>query len=115
MFSSNITGQWVNDSWILCSGKECWSYSSKNITIQPQAAIGWKFYANDSNNLWTESEEFFIKEGEKGNADITMPIVIVSVFVIFLAVILLLFTRRKKTKAQKKEEVTYVYRKEDLK
>jgi hypothetical protein len=117
MFSSNISGQWSNDSWIPCTGTECWSYASMNMTVQPQGAIGWKFYANDSNGLWTASEEFFIKkEIAKGSDDIFLPIIIVSVFVVLLAVVILFVTKlRSKPKASKKEDVVYVYRKEDLK
>lgn len=87
-----------------------------NMTVQPQAAIGWKFYANDSNGLWTASEEFFIKkEIAKGSDDILLPIIIVSVFVVLLAVVILFVTKlRSKPKASKKEDVVYVYRKEDL-
>jgi hypothetical protein len=116
IFSSNITGNWTNDSWTPFSGTEGWSYTLKNITLQPNSMISWKFYANDSNNLWSESEEFYLKESEKGKADITLPIIIVSVFVMCLAAFLLFITQRKsKHKAPKKENAIYVYRKEDLK
>jgi len=115
MFSSNITGVWTNDSWIPCSGTECWSYASENISVKPNATIGWKFYANDTNNLWTESQEFFITETVKTGSDIILPIIIVSAFVVLLAVVILFVTKlRSKPKASKKENVVYIYRKEDL-
>jgi len=112
IFSSNITGIWLNDSWVPFSGTESWSYVYKSISLQPKALIAWKIYANDSNNLWTESEEFYLKAEEK--TDITLPLIIVSVFVVVLAALLLFITQRKH-KVSKKESVTYVYRKEDLK
>jgi hypothetical protein len=43
-----------------------------------------------------------------------MPIIIVSVFIVCLAAVMLFFTKRK-PKATKKEDVVYVYKKEDLK
>jgi len=114
IFSSNLTGTWVKDSWIPFLGKEAISYAYKNITLNPNSVISWKFYANDSSNLWTESEEYNLKVVKENN-DMTTPITIVSIFVICLAILLLFITQRKSKKSPKKEELTYVYRKEDIK
>jgi hypothetical protein len=116
IFSSNITGMWLNDSWASFSGKESFSYASKNLTIQPNSVVAWKVYANDSSDLWADSEEFYLKVTEREKADILLPVLMVSVFIICLALILLIANRKKsKSKVAKKENVTYVYRKEDLK
>ena len=112
IFSSNMTGNWTNDSWTPFSGTESWSYIIKNIS-QANEVIAWKVYANDSNNLWTESEEFYLVVAKK--LDITLSIAIVSIFVICLAAFLLFITRKSKSKTQKKENVFYIYRKDDLK
>lgn len=111
IFSSNTTGNWTNDSWTPFSGTESWSYIIKNIS-QANEVIAWKVYANDSNNLWTESEEFYLKITK---TDMILPIAIVSAFVICLAAFLLFITRKSKSKTQKKENVLYIYRKDDLK
>jgi hypothetical protein len=112
VFSSNITGEWINDSWILLSGTEGWSYSFKNVTVTPGATISWKFYVNDSNNLWSDSLEFNLETAPTGFD--FLPIIIVTVFVIILAAIIIFITQKTK-KAPKKEEVTFVYRREDIK
>ena len=112
IFSSNITGEWINDSWIPLSGTEGWSYSFKNFTVTPGATISWKFYVNDSNNLWSDSLEFNLVNAPTGFD--FFPIIIVTVFVIILAAIIIFITQRTK-KTPKKEEVTYVYRREDIK
>jgi len=112
VFSSNITGEWINDSWIPLSGTEGWSYSFKNITVTPGATISWKFYVNDSNNFWSDSLEFNLETAPTGFD--FLPIIIVTVFVIILAAIIIFITQKTK-KAPKKEEVTFVYRREDIK
>jgi hypothetical protein len=114
IFSSNSSGEWENESWIPLSGTEGWSYAMKNETLNPGSAIAWKFYVNDSNNVWAESEEFLSTlKGSQG--DMTTPIIIVSVFIVLLAVIIIFVEKvRSKNKAPKKEEVNYVYRKEDI-
>jgi len=112
IFSSNITGEWVNDSWIPLSGTDGWSYAFKNVSVTPGATIFWKFYVNDTNNLWSDSIEFNLSTGPPGFD--FFPIIIVTVFVIVLAAIILIITQRSK-KAPKKEEVLYIYRQEDLK
>jgi len=111
VFSSNITGEWINDSWIPLSGKEGWSYSFKNVTVAPGATVSWKFYVNDSNNLWSDSLEFNLVNAPTGFD--FFPIITVTVFVIILAAIILFITQR--TKKTPKKEVFYVYRQEDLK
>jgi hypothetical protein len=113
IFSSNITGEWINDSWTPLTGTDGWSYAYKNITIKPGAVINWKFYMNDSNNLWSESQEFSL-EIPKAGFDF-LPIVILIVFVVALASLILFISHRRSKKAPKKEEVTYVYNKKDIK
>jgi hypothetical protein len=117
IFSSNMTGNWTNDSWAPFSGAEAYSYVSEILNLTPNSMIAWKFYANDSNNLWTESDEYYVQvTGKEGNVDMKITITIVSVFVVFLAVILLVLERiRSKSKKTKKENVVYVYSKEDVK
>ena len=116
IFSSNITGNWTNDSWIPLPGTEGWSYANKNVSLNPGSTIAWKFYMNDSNNLWTESQEFYLQAPTVGAINMAFPIIAVSVFVVVLAVLLLVINqRRSKKKTPKKEDVVYVYNQGDLK
>lgn len=114
IFSSNITGEWINDSWVSISGTDIWSYSYKNISVNPGSTISWKFYVNDSNDLWSESQEFNLETTSRASFDF-IPIVILLVFVIALATLILFITQKSKGKIAKKEEVTYVYNREDIK
>jgi len=116
IFSSNVTGEWVNSSWTPFSGTEAYSYYYENLNLTPKSVIAWKFYANDSNDLWTSSEEYYLQvTGKESQNDLTIPILIVSVFVVFLAIILIVIGKiRSKSKKLKKENVVYVYNKESL-
>jgi hypothetical protein len=116
IFSSNATGNWTNDSWVPFSGQEAISIAYTNISVSPGSTLSWIFYANDSNNLWTGSEEFDSQIKSKGSINDFLPIIALSVFVIVLAVLLLFITQRKsKSKTTKKENTVYIYKKEDIK
>lgn len=116
IFSSNVTEEWINSSWTPFTGTVAYSYAYENLNLSPTSVIAWKFYANDSNNLWTASEEYYIQVKGKGTEnDLITPIIIVSVFVLILASVLLFVEKiRPASKKKKKEEAVYVYNKEDI-
>jgi flagellin-like protein len=53
IFSTNVTGSWVNSSWIAFAG----NIASAVMTLPPSAGIvlGFGFYANDTSNNWSTS------------------------------------------------------------
>lgn len=114
IFSSNISGTRENDSFIPTSGTEIIVNVTKNISLSAGQTISWKVYAEDTNNLWTESQEFYLTATEN-TPSMVIPIIVVSVFVVGLASLLLFLTRAKSKKAPEKENKVYVYRKDDVK
>jgi hypothetical protein len=116
IFSSNATGEWVNSSWAPFSGAEAYSYAFETLNLTPQSVIAWKFYANDSNNLWSASEEYYVQvTGNETKGDFTVTLLVVSVFVVLLAVVIFVIEKiRSKPNKTKKENLVYVYKKEDL-
>lgn len=53
IFSTNVTGSWVNSSWIAFTG----NVASAVMALPPSAGIvvGFAFYANDTSNNWSTS------------------------------------------------------------
>ncbi len=58
IFSSNLSGQWVNSSETAFSTQPENSTNVSCINQTSGTVIGWRFYANDSNNEWNETDIF---------------------------------------------------------
>lgn len=60
IYSTNLTGTWLNDSWTSMSGTANWSNTTKYLNTSAGTYVGWKVYANDTDNLWnaTDTMEF---------------------------------------------------------
>jgi len=116
IFSSNNSGTWENDSWvplIPLTGIEDWSNVTKILNNTINIIIGWKIYANDSNNAWTTSEEFYFKT--TGFAiDLITPMIWISVAIIVVVIAIVVYKLIKTMRAKpKEEEVEYVYSREE--
>jgi hypothetical protein len=56
IFSTNNTGKWVNASWSPFSTNPDWGNATLGLNGAVGVTVGFKEYANDSLNLWSESE-----------------------------------------------------------
>jgi hypothetical protein len=109
IFSSNATGYWVNESWIGVVGTDGWFNFTKELPSQANTTVAWKVYANDSNNMWAESDVYEVTTKENialpsGLTIVVLIIVMVAVFALVAFVAL---------RFKKKDEVEYVYSEDD--
>ena len=114
IFSSNITGNWTNDTFTPLSGTDGWSYAYKNATLSPGTVVGWKFFVEDASNQWSQSDLYYLGASKPGIDMVSL--FIVAVFIIALAGALFFIAERKRKRpaAPAKEEV-FVYNQKDLK
>ncbi|MEM4733697.1 MAG: peptidylprolyl isomerase [Candidatus Bathyarchaeia archaeon] len=60
IFSSNITGQWVNETWKpftnFTNPTSAWSNVTKFLNFSVGTKIQWLFFANNSQNLWRQTQ-----------------------------------------------------------
>jgi len=51
----NVTGTWKNSSWTAWSGSptEAWAQAVKTLPSREGVTVGFRFYANDTDNKWT--------------------------------------------------------------
>lgn len=56
IYSTNLTGSWLNDSWASMTGTDNWSNVTKILNTAAGTSVGWKVYANDTDNLWNSTE-----------------------------------------------------------
>jgi hypothetical protein len=54
IFSSNYSGSWANDSFVVITGVSNWSNVTKAMP-NSLATFGWRVYANNSGNAWNET------------------------------------------------------------
>jgi len=114
IFSSNNSGMWENDSWVILTGKSGWINVTKILNSNVGSVVAWKIYANDTSNEWSMSDEYIVNVAAPG-FDVFF-IAIVLVIVLILIIVLIFFFKIIKRKGKgKKEEVEYVYSKEDYK
>ena len=116
IFSTNLTGSWKNDSWVQLYGTEDQTYTTKMLDLPSDSIVAWKVYSNDSNNLWSDSEVFYLKiSGKAGGekVDYNLPIIL-GVVAIFIVLIIILIIRKASVKKIEEEIVHYVYKKEDM-
>ncbi|MFA5142452.1 MAG: LamG domain-containing protein [Candidatus Woesearchaeota archaeon] len=52
IFSTNASGAWRNNSWTRLSGTVNVSSTVYQINVSQYTRVGWRYYANDSNNVW---------------------------------------------------------------
>jgi len=65
IFSTNNTGTWINDSTTVFSAiNNSWSNVTKTLNDTLGLIIGWKVYANDTDNNWNVSEHSLIITGD---------------------------------------------------
>jgi len=107
IFSSNLTGEWINDSWIPLNGNSGLINVTKVINSS-SSSIAWKIYANDTGSEWSMSDEYILEASIKTTkTDYSMILIIIisaAVIIIVFTVILIL---------KKGKKVEYVYSKED--
>ncbi len=108
IFSSNISGEWVNDSWTLLTGTSG-SFDVEKDLNSTSDTVAWKIYSNDTSNAWTSSDEYTVSTKPAPSGYMNLLIIVVIV-VIALAFAVIFITRMKKSK---KEKVEYVYNKDD--
>ncbi len=113
IFSSNNSGLWENDSWVSLTGKSGWINVTKNLSSNVGAVIVWKVYTNDSSNEWSVSDEFIVDVSAPG---FDMFYIIIILIVIALAVVVFFILKKTGIRRKKKgkEEIEYIYSKEDL-
>jgi hypothetical protein len=105
IFSSNITGVWQNDSWASLDGSEGTLSIVKNVSSS--STVAWKIYANDSNNAWSESQEY-ISSSVAAPSDMSLVLISAVIIVIVLAAAILLIIKKRP------REPEFIYSKEDL-
>ncbi len=110
IFSSNISGTWENDSWVPLTDESGWIDVIKILNSSIGSVVGWKIYANDTDNEWAVSDEYIVKVTAAAGFDMTFILIILIVVAILIAV--LIFIRKIKPKVEE-EEVEYVYNRED--
>jgi len=96
IFSTNITGVWKNDSLVLLSGTEDRVYTEKTVNLPPDSVVAWKVYANDTDNEWAVSEEYFLKTKE-WRTDFIIPFIIAAIG-LTIAIIILIIGEMKSVK-----------------
>jgi hypothetical protein len=77
IFSINQTGNWVNTSWIAFTSNNV-STNITNITASTNTVVEWRFYANDSDDVWnmTDIQTFSVADAADDTApSITNPAV----------------------------------------
>lgn len=59
VFSSNITGQWVNETWTRFSQssnpQSAWSNVTRLLDLSVGTRISWRFFANNTENTWSHT------------------------------------------------------------
>lgn len=115
IFSTNLTGSWKNDTWVQLYGTEDEVYTSKTLNLPSDSIIAWKVYSNDSNNIWSTSEVFYLRVSgviEK-QIDYTTSITIGIIAIVFVLIVIIIIHKTAHRKPKEKH-VHYVYKKEDL-
>jgi len=114
VFSTNLTGIWKNDSWVQLYGTEDQVHKQKTLDLPPDSVVAWKVYSNDSNNLWSNSEVYYLKvSGKEEQVDYTL--ITVGIIAIVFVLIIILVIHKIGSKRIEEEIIHYVYKKEDLK
>jgi hypothetical protein len=108
IFSSNMSGEWVNDSWTPLTGTSGSFDVTKDLNSTSET-VAWKIYSNDTSNAWTSSDEYTVNTKPAPSGYMNLLIIVIIV-VIVLAFVIIFITRTRKSK---KEEVEYVYNKDD--
>ena len=57
IFSTNMSGSWVNDSWVPMTGYSDWSNVTKTVP-DSNTTIGWQVFANNSFDGWNSTPVF---------------------------------------------------------
>jgi peptidylprolyl isomerase len=59
IFSSNITGQWINETWTPFSPssnpQSAWSNVTRFLNFTVGTRISWRFFANSTENTWSQT------------------------------------------------------------
>jgi hypothetical protein len=109
IFSTNISGNWLNDSESSLSGRNDTTSAVKTLNSEVGKIIAWKFYISDVDDAWVASEEFYLvttaKEGE-----IDIVTIVIVIFVIIITLVAFFFLRSKFSKIE--EEIIYYYSKD---
>lgn len=111
IFSSNISGVWENDSWVSLTGKSGTIDVIKDLNSSA-GSVAWKIYANDTNNEWSISDEYIVTPTSIGS-DILFTLIVPIALIILIIVVIIIFIR-KRGKKGKKEDIEYVYSKEEI-
>jgi len=109
IFSSNMSGEWVNDSWTPLTGSSGLFNVTKDLN-STSGAVAWKIYSNDTGNDWAASDEYTVST-KPASPDYMNLLLIVILVVIALAFAIIFLTRKR----EPKEKVEYVYKKDDNK
>jgi len=109
IFSSNMSGEWKNDSWIPLTGSSGLFNVTKDLN-STSGAVAWKIYANDTSNDWSTSDEYTVST-KPASPDYMNLLFIVILVVIALTFVIIFITRKRKPK----EKVEYIYNKNDNK
>ncbi|MFH1473729.1 MAG: hypothetical protein ABIE55_02440 [Candidatus Aenigmatarchaeota archaeon] len=108
IFSTNNSGTWVNDSWSSLSGTEDYVEVLKDLNPATGLVIGWRVFVNDTDNEWSNSEEYLLTTQEKKEEfNLLIPIIVV---VVFAAAVFIIINRLGAQTIKKK--VIYYYSKD---
>jgi hypothetical protein len=55
IFSTNNTGQWLNNSWSSLSGSASWANVTKTLNSTVGLVIGYRWYCNDTSDNWNHT------------------------------------------------------------
>lgn len=113
IFSSNMTGEWVNSSWSRATGSSGEFDFTTVLESQAGSSVAWRVYANDSNNAWSESEIYVMSEikEQQPSLDIMPFAIAAAVMAAFGLVAFIVLKKRKYTTED--DETKYVYSEED--
>ena len=108
IFSSNITGMWINETWVSKEGGSGWINITKGITTKAGDSVAWKIYANDTSDQWTASDENIIITKPAETFDMSLVLILIAMIIIAVAVVVILKTKKKKPVTE------YIYSEDDL-
>ena len=74
IFSTNNTASWANQSAVAFSGTANTSNQIYQITANRNTVVGWRFYANDTSNLWNATDIQTFTVGDRApNSTLNSP------------------------------------------
>jgi flagellar hook assembly protein FlgD len=61
VFGTNVSGIWVNDTWMSLSGDHAWANVTKDLIDEGDAVVGYRWFCNDTSNNWASTETFTLR------------------------------------------------------